>query len=91
VPNDGDSADVTIYLYGTQAADLQWFKWNAFSGWQLYPANFGTTVDGNTYVELTLTDGGAGDADGLANGVIVDPSGAGAAAVAGGGGGGGGG
>jgi len=91
VPNDGDAADVTIYLSGTLAANMQWYKWNAISGWQPYPASFGTTVAGNTYVELTLTDGGAGDADGLANGVIVDPSGAGAVAADGGGGGGGGG
>jgi hypothetical protein len=91
VPNDGDSADVTIYLYGTLAANMQWYKWNAISGWQPYPASFGTTGAGNTYVELTLIDGGAGDADGLANGVIVDPSGAGAVAADGGDGGGGGG
>ena len=91
VPNDGDSADITIYLSGTLSANMQWYKWNAISGWQPYPASFGTTGAGNTYVELTLTDGGAGDADGLANGVIVDPSGAGAVATGGGGGGGGGG
>ena len=40
------------------------------------------TSAGNTYVELTLTFGGEGDADGLANGVIIDPSGAGIAAFA---------
>jgi hypothetical protein len=91
VPNDGDSADVTIYLYGTLAANMQWYKWNPISGWQPYPASFGTTVAGNTYVELTLTDGGEGDADGLENGLITDPSGAGAVAAGGGGGGGGGG
>jgi hypothetical protein len=91
VPHDGDSADVTIYLYGTLAANMQWYKWNAISGWQPYPASFGTTVAGNTYVELTLTDGGEGDADGLANGLITDPSGAGTVAAGGGSGGGGGG
>jgi hypothetical protein len=42
------------------------------------PAGFqefaGATIQGNT-VTLTLTDGGAGDSDGVANGVIVDPVG----------------
>jgi VCBS repeat-containing protein len=34
----------------------------------------GATIQGNT-VTLTLTDGGAGDRDGLVNGIIVDPIG----------------
>ena len=34
----------------------------------------GATIQGNT-VTLTLTDGGAGDRDGLVNGIIVDPVG----------------
>ena len=83
VPNNGDSADITIYLSETLPSDAQWYKWNTVNGWQIYPASFGITSAGNTYVELTLTDGGEGDADGLANGVIIDPSGAGIAAVAG--------
>jgi hypothetical protein len=39
------------------------------SGCALYP---NATIDGDS-VTLTLTDGGSGDADGLANGVITDP------------------
>ena len=31
--------------------------------------------DGDDTITLTLTDGGTGDADGIANGIIVDPGG----------------
>ena len=35
----------------------------------------GGLKDGNAIYTMTLTDGGWGDADGVANGVIVDPQG----------------
>ena len=41
------------------------------TGFQVFE---GAVIQGNT-ITLTLTDGGAGDSDGLANGVIVDPVG----------------
>ncbi|MHC4457696.1 MAG: CFI-box-CTERM domain-containing protein [Planctomycetota bacterium] len=81
VPNVGDSVDITVYLSGTLPANTQWYTWNAASGWQQIPATFSQTSAGDTKVVFTKTDGGTGDADGLADGVIVDPSGPGAAAA----------
>lgn len=70
----GATVTVTIGFSEKMAAGSQWWK---------------TTVDQNVYdfgqyttftenmrsVRLTLTDGGSGDLDGVANGVIVDPGG----------------
>jgi len=94
VPNAGDSVDITVYLSGTLPTNTQWYTWNAASGWQQFPATFSQTSAGDTKVVFTKTDGGTGDADGLANGIIVDPSGPGTVSApppppAGGGGGGG--
>ena len=53
----------------------RWYKYNesapAGSRWVEYPD---AIVVGNT-VTLELQDGGKGDADGIANGIILDPSG----------------
>jgi hypothetical protein len=47
------------------------------SGWQDYSAHAVFSADRKS-VTLSFMDGGFGDADGVANGVIVDPSGVGA-------------
>lgn len=47
------------------------FKYDLMKGW--HAAN--ATNNGNGTWWLTLTDGGDGDADGIVNGIIVDPSG----------------
>lgn len=51
------------------AAPLQYWKKNSAGQWAVYA---GAQITGNR-VTLTLTDGGAGDADGIENGEIVDP------------------
>jgi hypothetical protein len=79
VPNAGDSVDITVYLSGILPANTQWYTCYEASGWQQHPATFSQTSNVDTKVVFTKTDGGAGDADGLANGVIIDPSGPGAA------------
>ena len=86
----GATATVTIYLSTPVPDGYGWYKYSAANGWIDYSANavFNATRD---QVTLTLVDGGIGDADGVANGLIVDPSGTGSAASSGGGGGGGGG
>lgn len=47
-----------------------WYKYLPESGWVIYPA----TLIGTTF-SFEVTDGGIGDADGIVNGIIVDPSG----------------
>ncbi len=74
VPNAGDSTTVTVYFSEAVDVDAVWYKndpvtgvWSEFSG-AVFSAD-------RLSVALTLTDGGAGDGDGIANGIIVDPSG----------------
>ena len=77
----GDSEDVRIYFHGV--SDLSGYtyrKYNPNTGiWSTLPGvAYGTVVIGGqvaAYAEFTLTDGGTGDADDVADGDIEDPSG----------------
>jgi hypothetical protein len=78
VATPGATTTVTIYLPAPVPEGHEWYKYTADGGWTDYSAYavFSPTRD---QVTLTLTDGDIGDDDGVANGVIVDPSGAGTA------------
>ena len=68
----------TIQVVVTFPAPVnQYWKYQG-GAWSLFP---GATFSGNTAI-VTLTDGGAGDADGAANGVVVDPGAGGVTAAA---------
>lgn len=72
VATPGDSATVVIKLPEAAPADYKWYKyanfiWTDFSDFAVFNSD-------RTQVTLTLVDGGDGDSDGLANGIIVDPS-----------------
>jgi hypothetical protein len=90
VNNPGDTAEVTIYF--SEAVPNKWYKWDPVNGWQDFTAHATFTADSKS-ATLQLTDGGDGDLDGTANGIIIDPSGPGAITasqnIQGGGGGGG--
>ncbi|MBI9082899.1 MAG: hypothetical protein JEZ11_04830 [Desulfobacterales bacterium] len=94
LPPAVDTAQVTVYFSEAVPDDALWYKYDAANGWQDFSAQAAFSTDRES-VLLTLVDGGTGDADGAANGVIIDPSGAAipaatpAAAGSGGGGGGG--
>jgi hypothetical protein len=92
VDHPGDTAKVIVYLPHPASPNARWYKYDVINGWQDYSDHV-TFGDKRKSVILELTDGGDGDADGVANGVIVDPSGVGepAASVASSQGGGGGG
>lgn len=60
--------DYSAALPGTATA-LQYWKKNSTGQW----ARYGNAQITGNRVTLTLTDGGAGDADGIENGEIVDP------------------
>jgi len=82
VDNIGDAAQVKIYF--SQPVGTTWYKYDLINGWtdysRDYPSNVEFSSDGKS-VLLRLVDGGAGDSDGIANGIIVDPSGPGAVAA----------
>ncbi len=85
----GETAEVKIYLSEAAPAGARWYKYDPISGWRDFSANAVFSDDRKSIV-LTLKDGGAGDADRVVNGEILDPGGVGVPAAAGGGGGGGG-
>ena len=70
----GGIARVVIYLSEAAPQTARWVKYDAINGWQDYSAHAGFSAD-RLSVDLELQDGGFGDADGVANGVILDPSG----------------
>jgi hypothetical protein len=60
---------------------LAWYKYTPAKGWHAYAEHAKIAVDGKS-VTLELQDGRFGDADGVVNGMIVDPSGIGYVTVA---------
>ena len=74
VDSPGQTVEVTIYLQEAAPEDYSWVKFSVSQGWRDFGANAVFSADRKSVV-LTLTDGGQGDEDGLANGVILDPSG----------------
>lgn len=60
---------------GTLKSGLTWFKIQAgaWKGLPEVPIKLGPNGGPFQYIEVTLRDGGPEDADGVANGVIVDP------------------
>ena len=70
----GATVTLTIHLSEQAPDGYNWLKFDPARGWYTYstPADFSAD---RTSVTLTFEDGGQGDADGLVNGVIVDPGG----------------
>jgi chitinase len=73
VKEPGDEVMVTIYLSKAAYDDGIWYKYDPVNGeWFDYSEFIDFSVNRKT-VHLTLKDGGFGDADGIENGVIIDP------------------
>jgi hypothetical protein len=71
----GDEAVVTIYLSEPAPADMIWYKFDPVNQrWEDYSDYIEFSADRQS-AYLSLIDGGFGDADGLENGVIIDPIG----------------
>ncbi|CAN2039968.1 exported hypothetical protein [Candidatus Magnetomoraceae bacterium gMMP-15] len=69
----GATVQVIVYLPEAAPSNAEWYKYSATTGWYEYSnAEFNSE---RTQIILTLTDGGDGDEDGEADGIIVDPSG----------------
>jgi hypothetical protein len=86
----GGTVTITVYLPEAAPDDYHWYKYNATSGaWTNYSETIGTNGEKGAVfnetrdqVSITLVDGGMGDDDGIANGIIVDPAGLAAASSA---------
>ena len=70
----GQRALVTINLSDPAPAGATWIKYDAVNGWQDYSHHAAISADRRS-VTVEVKDGGYGDADGVANGIIIDPSG----------------
>jgi chitinase len=69
----GDEAVVTLHLSRAAVQDSIWYKYDPVDNvWYDYSDYTEFSAD-RKKVYLTLVDGGFGDADGIANGIIVDP------------------
>jgi len=67
------TASMTVYLSVAAPPNAKWYKYDIEDGWVPY-TNVSFSGDRKS-VSIYLVDGGAGDDDGVQNGVIVDPSG----------------
>ncbi len=75
VAQPGDSATITIHLSDALPPESnQWVSYDSLDEWVDCTADVQVAGDGRTAVR-TITDGGTGDADGVANGTIVQLSG----------------
>ncbi len=73
VDQPGDEAQVTIYLSEPAPFGAVWYKYDPVNRiWQDY-SEYTEFSEDRRAVYLRLTDGGFGDADGIENGVIIDP------------------
>ncbi|MFO7716642.1 choice-of-anchor U domain-containing protein [Desulfosarcina sp.] len=70
----GQQAWVTIDLSGPAPAGARWVKYDEVNGWEDYSDHAQFSADRRS-VTLSVKDGGFGDADGVVNGIIIDPSG----------------
>ncbi|MEE4112268.1 MAG: fibronectin type III domain-containing protein, partial [Desulfobacteraceae bacterium] len=70
----GQRALVTIRLSDPAPAGATWIKYDAVNGWRDYSHHAAISADRRS-VTVEVKDGGYGDADGVANGIIIDPSG----------------
>jgi hypothetical protein len=73
VANPGDETTVTIYLSKSAFNNGNCFKYNPVNRTWLDYSGYTNFSPNRKEVYLTLKDGGFGDADGIANGIIIDP------------------
>ncbi|MDH3852055.1 MAG: PKD domain-containing protein, partial [Deltaproteobacteria bacterium] len=70
----GATTQVKVYYSEDISGASKYYLYDTVHGWQDYTAHTTFNPDGRS-VTVELKDGGHGDSDGVANGVIVDPGG----------------
>ena len=74
VTSPGDTATIRVYFSGDIFSSDVFYKYDTINGWYDYSEHTTFNDDGQS-ITLEVKDGGYGDSDGLANGIIVDPGG----------------
>ncbi len=75
VAHPGDTVAVKLHFSEPAPLFSRWYKYDGVAGaWYDFSSYAKFSYDRRS-LTLTLRDGGPGDADGIANGVIVDPAG----------------
>jgi Leucine-rich repeat (LRR) protein len=69
----GSTVNIIFYFPVAVPSRIVWYKYDSADG-TITDCTDNIVVDGNK-VTLSIIDGGKGDADGIANGCIIDPSG----------------
>ncbi len=70
----GGTVTISLNMPESVPVTAKYFIFDASNGWIDMTSNL-TSMDGDSEVFLTMTDGGTGDQDGVANGSVVDPGG----------------
>ncbi|MBN2514858.1 MAG: fibronectin type III domain-containing protein [Deltaproteobacteria bacterium] len=70
----GAVARVRVYFSAGIYSTDNFYKYDTLDGWYNYTQHTTFNDDGQSFI-LELTDGGSGDSDGVANGIITDPGG----------------
>jgi hypothetical protein len=71
----GDQAVLTVYFSEPMPKRGRWYKYDPIQKrWSDF-SRYAQFSDDRMSMTLTITDGGEGDADGVANGIILDPAG----------------
>ena len=74
----GAEVEINIYFSKSLPSNSKWFKFDYNNGFEDFSSNTKYSPTQNK-ITISLKDGGFGDADGTANGYIVDPGGIGVA------------
>jgi hypothetical protein len=74
VPNPGQQIGVIIYLSDPIDSETPWLRYDSIMGWEDISDRIHIAPNG-TRITRYVTDGGPGDSDGTANGIIVDQCG----------------
>jgi hypothetical protein len=86
LPEPGESVQVEVLLSESAPENAAWYKYDCVNGWNVDLLTVVSVFsDDRKRVRLLLQDGAYGDADGVRNGVIVDPGGVGTSGSYGGG------
>ena len=79
VANPGDQAVVKLYFLEPVPAAAKWYEYDTAADRWIDFSAYTEFANDRMSATLTLRDGGPGDSDGVANGVIIDPGGIGVA------------